>query len=311
MDNITLDLKAVYVDPDTGELLRRGEDRLVSTSSAFPIVNGVVRFVSTAGIASNWSRQWDRWKRLHAIGREEAAKKFAQKFGFDPFDPLCPSRTILDAGCGSGRNLLAFSGSQHYVWAVDLSDSVDVALENANAPNIEIAQADLAKLPFPDGFFDFIFSDGVLIHVPDLQVAVASLSRKVKPGGSMFLAMAKEISADQRNLFRREQIINLYRLVTTKITDERTILKIVNLLSGLYKYHNTRILRRLVWYLCPELNEDEEWRKCYIHDYLTAKIRKRQKVETIVGILNGLGLQDISVFPSHEVRVLCRKPALN
>ena len=158
--------------------------------------------------------------------------------------------------------------------------TLDVARQNANSTNIEIAQADLNFLPFSDAFFDLVFSDGVLIHVPDIKAAISSLVAKLKPGGLLLLAMAKEIPPEQRDVIRREKIINFYRLITTRLSNQRLITWVVDFLSGIYNCKDVPGLRRVVWYLCPELHDDEEWRKCYIHDYLTAKIRRRQRVES-------------------------------
>lgn len=306
-----LDMKATYVDPDSGASLRRLGESLVSEFSCFPLTNDIARFVPSAGIASNWSRQWARWSGLHVSSPADAAEKFKQKFGLDPRDPSLLPMKVLDAGCGSGRNLLAFLNTKHWVWGVDLSDSVEVVRRTIKGENIEICQADLTKLPFPNGFFDLVFCDGVLIHLPDIQSAISCLSQKLKTGGQIFLAMAKEIPVDRRDLVRREKIINFYRYFTTRISNQQAIMKIVDALSGLYYHRNRRLLGRLVWYLCPELHDDEEWRKCYIHDYLTAKIRLRQNPDRIVNILNGLGFKDITVLPSHEVRVVAVKRRCN
>jgi 2-polyprenyl-3-methyl-5-hydroxy-6-metoxy-1,4-benzoquinol methylase len=305
----TVGLKAFYVDPYSGEPLVPVGDRLVGTTVSYAVINDIPRFVSDAGITENWSFQWTRWRTLHLGAASLAAPCITEKLGFFLTDSGISPMRILDAGCGSGRNLTAFMNTQHSVWGIDMSRAVDVARQNAGSPNIEIAQADLNFLPFRESFFDVVFSDGVLIHVPDIKAAVTSLVRTLKPEGLLLLAMAKDIPTEQHDMIRREKVINLYRLVTTRISNQRLITWIVDLLAGLYNYRHVPGLRRLVWYLCPELHDDEDWRKCYIHDYLTAKIRRRQRVEAILNILEGLRMKDVSVLPSHEIRVISRKPS--
>lgn len=38
------------------------------------------------------------------------------------------------------------------------------------------------RIPFPDGFFDFCFSEQVLEHVPDLPIVLREIARVLKPG---------------------------------------------------------------------------------------------------------------------------------
>jgi SAM-dependent methyltransferase len=94
-------------------------------------------------------------------------------------------KTVLDAGCGGGRFVELLSGHGARVVGVD----VDLAgLDQASAalgakPNVDLVQANLFRLPFRRGAFDFIYSLGVLHHTPDPKAAFLELVPLLKPGG--------------------------------------------------------------------------------------------------------------------------------
>ncbi len=95
---------------------------------------------------------------------------------------------LLDAGCGAGNaaSLLFAPRWQdiRYVGA-DISTAVDIARETITAatPQSTFLQADLMALPFDDGLFDIVFSEGVLHHTPSTQQAIHATARLVRPGG--------------------------------------------------------------------------------------------------------------------------------
>lgn len=95
---------------------------------------------------------------------------------------------LLDAGCGSG-NAASLLFDQHwrdlrYVGA-DISSAVDLAQETISAATEHCAfiQCDLMKLPFRNGAFDIVFSEGVLHHTPSTRAAINETARLVRPGG--------------------------------------------------------------------------------------------------------------------------------
>jgi SAM-dependent methyltransferase len=70
---------------------------------------------------------------------------------------------------------------------VDISSAVDVASELFRRENRcgVFIQADLCHLPFADGTFDFILSEGVLHHTPSTRESLLRLAAKLKPGGKI------------------------------------------------------------------------------------------------------------------------------
>jgi SAM-dependent methyltransferase len=261
-------------------------------------------------LVRNWSRQWRLWDRLHFTPefRRKTYEGFQAKFGLDPLDRAVTPLKVLDAGCGNGRNAALFADTQHQLWAVDLSESVEYARRNVQAPNVTFLRADLHDLPLPANSFDFVFSDGVLIHVPDIHRAIQALADKVRPGGTLALAMAKVFDPADRRAIRRERIIEFYRRFTVRMPAPALRI-MVDALASLYHLRGLPVIGPLLFYLVPEWHPDPEWRKCYIHDYLSAVYRERQEPSRIVAILRELDFADIQLADSHEIRVRAIKPA--
>ena len=73
-----------------------------------------------------------------------------------------------------------------------------VAVEAAQAnfghlPQVLVCQADIGRLPFRPGTFDFILSEGVLHHTPSTRAALLTLAGHLRPGGMIaFYVYAKK-----------------------------------------------------------------------------------------------------------------------
>jgi SAM-dependent methyltransferase len=94
---------------------------------------------------------------------------------------------ILDAGAGVGRftRPLARRGRGRVV-ACDLFPGMAGAIrEAARAESlpVEVAVADIERLPFADGAFGLVLANHVLYHLPDLDRGVRELARVTAAGG--------------------------------------------------------------------------------------------------------------------------------
>lgn len=95
-------------------------------------------------------------------------------------------KRVLDAGCGSGRHAFYAARFGAQVWAMDLGPAVQVARRNTEASeSVHVVQADLYRPPFAFESFDFVYSLGVLHHLPDPVAGFRSLLRYLKPGGKI------------------------------------------------------------------------------------------------------------------------------
>lgn len=105
-----------------------------------------------------------------------------------------PNDTILDAGCGGGRTVgkLAAIASEGKVYGIDFSrESVAVSqrtnAELIRAGRVEIQEASVSQLPFPENLFDVITAVETHFWWPDPPADVRELTRTLKPGGTVTL----------------------------------------------------------------------------------------------------------------------------
>ena len=97
-----------------------------------------------------------------------------------------PPFTILDLGCGPGRDLKAFADLGHE--AIGLEGAARFA-EMAHAySGCEVWQQDFLKLDLPPEHFDGVFANAALFHVPsqELPRVLRELHATLKPGGVLF-----------------------------------------------------------------------------------------------------------------------------
>jgi len=97
-----------------------------------------------------------------------------------------PPFTILDFGCGPGRDLKVFSSLGHV--AIGLEGAARfVAMARADTA-CEVWQQDFLKLDLPDARFDGVFANAALFHVPcqELPRVLSQLRATLKPGGVLF-----------------------------------------------------------------------------------------------------------------------------
>jgi SAM-dependent methyltransferase len=97
-----------------------------------------------------------------------------------------PPFTILDFGCGPGRDLKLFAGLGHIAVGLDGAGRF-VAMARADT-GCEVWQQDFLKLDLPDGRFDGVFANAALFHVPcqELPRVLRQLHATLKPGGVLF-----------------------------------------------------------------------------------------------------------------------------
>jgi SAM-dependent methyltransferase len=91
-----------------------------------------------------------------------------------------PSRRVLDAGCGTGRNLQDY---RRLGPAAGVDPSAAAVAFCRERGLTDVTQAGVERLPFADGAFDVVFATDVLEHVEDDRGALRELRRVVGPDG--------------------------------------------------------------------------------------------------------------------------------
>jgi SAM-dependent methyltransferase len=94
--------------------------------------------------------------------------------------------TILDFGCGPGRDLKSLARLGHR--AIGLEGASAFAAMARSDSGCEVWQQDFLKLELPAAYFDGIFANASLFHVPtqELPRLLKQLHAALKPGGVLF-----------------------------------------------------------------------------------------------------------------------------
>ena len=94
-------------------------------------------------------------------------------------------KIVLDAGAGNGLHAcFASEFGAEEVYTIDLSTAVESAFDNCrDRKNVYVSQADLYAPPFNEGSFDYIYSIGVIQHLPEREKALKKLTSLLKTGG--------------------------------------------------------------------------------------------------------------------------------
>jgi SAM-dependent methyltransferase len=135
------------------------------------------------------STQADAFAGRYRTGREEAyASCFAySRLRLDAWlEKSLPSTghglRALDVGCGPGHHLGRLNARGFEVAGVDGSPEM-LAHARAGNPGVELRQADVESLPFPDASFDLVLCLEVLRYLPDPHRCLSEIARVLRPGG--------------------------------------------------------------------------------------------------------------------------------
>lgn len=307
--------------------------RCRSCQESFPVVNGIPRMLlpplreallTPSGLnasacqkvstAMSFGYEWNKFPEM----REEWEKNFLDYMA--PYGPNAfLGKRVLDVGCGSGRHAYYAAKYGADVWAVDLSDAVEVARRNtADQRRVHVVQADLHHLPFAPESFDLIYSIGVLHHLADPETAFRNLLRFLKPGGLVVIYVYWDPEAQplKRALLT---LVTAVRAVTTQlpygvIRGLSYPAAVAAFLCFVWPY---QILRHLPG-LCHIAERmpmkqyaDYPFGVCVNDqfDRLSAPIEHRFTKEQVERWLRGAGLDQIAVWPRCGWGGSGRKPA--
>tara|TARA_Y100000310_G_C20628362_1_gene787174 strand:+ start:509 stop:1201 length:693 start_codon:yes stop_codon:yes gene_type:complete len=119
------------------------------------------------------------------------------KYLYSRFYSASSSETpkILDVGCCTGKALRLFSECGEIdLYGIDVRDEgiSDVTFKTCNLEN--------QPIPFPDDFFEFIYSKSVLEHVRNTDNFLNEVLRVLKPGG-IFVCLAPDWKSQMHTFY--------------------------------------------------------------------------------------------------------------
>jgi ubiquinone/menaquinone biosynthesis C-methylase UbiE len=127
-----------------------------------------------------WASQYDTNKNRT---RDLEALALQQMLGHQPFN------SVLEIGCGTGKNTAWLSSRCAQLTAVDFSDEMLlVAKEKVQAKNVRFISADITEeWNFGQEKYDLVTFSLVLEHIDDLEKIFRKISTVIKPEGLVYI----------------------------------------------------------------------------------------------------------------------------
>ncbi len=100
-------------------------------------------------------------------------------------------KDVLECGCGTGLLLERIAGFARHASGIDLSPGM---LRKARERGLDVREASVTDIPFPDATFDVTCSFKVLAHVEDIRGALAEMARVTRPGGVILAELYNPLS---------------------------------------------------------------------------------------------------------------------
>lgn len=99
-------------------------------------------------------------------------------------------QSVLELGCGTGKNTEWLQTRSKSVFSVDFSEAMlKIARKKINAENVSFQKADITQpWNWTDGKFDLITSNLILEHIKDLSFIFQEAYSKLKSGGYFFIS---------------------------------------------------------------------------------------------------------------------------
>ena len=123
------------------------------------------------------------------------------------------SEIILDAGCGSGRNLHWFYNNGFTVFGIDKSESDIEHIKNTYSNQAKnFSKSNVDNLEFENSKFHHIICNAVLHFAENESHFLAMFSelmRVLKPKGSLFVRLASDIGIEDKIILISEGVYKL------------------------------------------------------------------------------------------------------
>lgn len=279
--------------------------------ASYPIVRFIPRFVPSENYADNFGFQWNEFRKTQLdshTGLPLSKERFHFSSGWSEAE--LRNRSLLDVGCGAGRFTEVALAVGAHVTAVDYSSAVDACWQNHGPhPRLNVVQADIYRLPFPEPSFDYVFCLGVLQHTPNVREAFLALPRQVRAGGKLAVDVYPKLRLNLlwpkywlRPLTKRLPQSRLFQIVKLMVPLLLPVSRAISRIPGI-----GRKLRNLIpvsnhepdWPLSSE--QLKEWAVLNTFDMFGPAHDQPQSAETLMAWFRQAGLHDVRVFRQGQI----------
>ena len=154
---------------------------------------------------NQWSETYDSDENLTRDLDQQLTHNLLSGLQFD---------SILEIGCGTGKNTVFLSQIGRHVRAVDFSQGMIArAKEKVRVENVHFSMMDITRpWDFEDQSFDLIVCNLVLEHIRDLSFVFAEAARTLQSGGKFFvneLHPFKQYDGKKARFYRNDEKIEV------------------------------------------------------------------------------------------------------
>ena len=225
---------------------------------------------------------------------------------------------VLDAGCGDGIDLASQARRDRVqMVGVELSEGgCRASAVRCRGLPADVIQGDVARLPFADDTFDFIYAYGVLHHLPDPAAGLRELVRVLKPGAQVAVYLYEDFS-DRGAVWRGVlALVNALRPLTTRMPPRllEALCRAAAPVVFLACVAPSRLARRIpggarLAAVTPFRHARDPWSLWGdLYDRFATPLERRYSRTGALALLREGGLQDVAIAKDRGWMVAGSKP---
>jgi SAM-dependent methyltransferase len=211
-------------------------------------------------------------------------------------------KDVADIGSGTGRTamMLLHAGARH-VTAIEPSTAYDALIENLKEFNDAASRVSALHIRgdqfVPERPLDYVFSIGVIHHIPDPLPVLKAAHNSLKPGGKLFLWLYGREGNDQYL-----RVVEPLRAVTTRLPHGVLTVLVAILYVAMMAYRFLAkffplplkaYIEKVLWPMSPNK------RRLAIYDQLNPAYAKYYTEDEARALLTAAGFVDIRLYHRH------------
>ncbi len=144
-------------------------------------------------INDNWDIEWKKYIQNPYFKPNKKVLKIIKEC----FHNKLTGKKILEVGAGSGCDIISLVQAGARGYALDFSEeSIKTIKYWLHKKNIFVntVKADIKKIPYPDSYFDLVYSVGLLEHFPNPLSLIKEQVRVIKKGGFLIIDVPQKFT---------------------------------------------------------------------------------------------------------------------